>query len=190
MDEKWREIIQLEYERLDEKYGKQWFIWKPAEKRKASSVAGQELLYRMVKEKAGVDLYREKDPIGRLPQGKPYLVKHEDIFFNISHSENMVACVLSKRPVGLDIQFQKEGNWKRAAQRILSPKEWEVYEKNGYDSRCFFEFWTKKESYLKYTGEGIRRELREVEYPGVTFVNLEPEEKYLLTICFENRSYL
>ena len=37
-------------------------------------------------------------------QGKPYFLSHCEIFFNISHSSNYVACVIGDRPVGIDIE--------------------------------------------------------------------------------------
>lgn len=37
-------------------------------------------------------------------QGKPYFLSNCEIFFNISHSSNYVACVIGDRPVGIDIE--------------------------------------------------------------------------------------
>lgn len=37
-------------------------------------------------------------------QGKPYFSSNCEIFFNISHSSNYVACVIGNRPVGIDIE--------------------------------------------------------------------------------------
>lgn len=37
-------------------------------------------------------------------QGKPYFLSNREIFFNISHSSNYVACVIGDRPVGIDIE--------------------------------------------------------------------------------------
>lgn len=58
-----------------------------AEKARISSLMGKELLGQMLLEQYGIDLSREKNPLGKERQGKPFLVHHPEIYFNISHSE-------------------------------------------------------------------------------------------------------
>ena len=36
--------------------------------------------------------------------GKPELISHPDIHFNISHSEDIAACALSRQEIGVDIE--------------------------------------------------------------------------------------
>lgn len=38
------------------------------------------------------------------PNGKPYAVGRPDVHFNVSHSEDVVMCVLADRPVGCDVE--------------------------------------------------------------------------------------
>ncbi|HIS27119.1 MAG TPA: 4'-phosphopantetheinyl transferase superfamily protein [Candidatus Pullilachnospira intestinigallinarum] len=126
------------------------------------SLLGRELLAEILLEKYGIDLPREPAPIARHPLGKPYLSGHEGLYFSISHSACWAACAVGRIPLGLDIQYRKKKKTELLAARILSAQEYAIYETAGDREFCFYDFWVKKESYLKYTGEGIRRDLRTV----------------------------
>lgn len=156
-----------------------------AQKAQISSLMGKKLLGQMLLEQYGIDLSQEKNPLGKERQGKPFLLHHPEIHFNISHSENLVSCGVGNIPLGLDIQFHKQGNFQKTAKRILSPEEWVKYEKAGCTPEMFFQFWTKKESYLKYTGEGIRRELSALSYEDVQFFALNLEQGYTGMVCIQ-----
>ena len=68
--------------------------------------------------------------------GKPYL-ESRAVELSISHSGELWGCALSKKPVGLDIH----------------PEEYRYLQETGFSD--FFSLWTAKESYVKFTGEGI-----------------------------------
>ena len=36
--------------------------------------------------------------------GKPFIVGHPEIFFNLSHCKEAVACAISDQPVGIDVE--------------------------------------------------------------------------------------
>lgn len=94
---------------------------------------------------------RAKDfVISRDGNGKPYQGTVPGLYFNYSHSGNMVACAIADAEVGVDIQKVSENV--KVRERIFCPQELE-------EDCCFTEIWTKKESYLKLTGEGLRREM-------------------------------
>lgn len=70
----------------------------------------------------------------------------------------------------------------------LSRKEYEAVNESENPCAAFAEFWTKKESYLKLTGEGLSDNLKNVlsqeildEYIFETTANLE--KGYVFTIC-------
>lgn len=91
-------------------------------------------------------------------QGKPYQETVPGLFFNYSHSGSMVACGVAGENIGVDIQKQTEGS--KVREKVYCEEEL-VDEENSVDwSRYFTEIWTKKESYLKLTGEGLRREMK------------------------------
>ena len=78
-------------------------------------------------------------------------------YLSISHSVNVCAVAASDIPVGLDIELttRNADRLLKLAERFFSPDEFE-YVKAMPEQR-FYEIWCKKESYVKYTGEGFRR---------------------------------
>ncbi len=93
--------------------------------------------------------------------GKPCFKTHTDIHFNISHTEGLVVCVLSDKPVGIDVERIHEFK-DSLPRRVLTEKEQEFlfgYKENIEVYReLFFRFWTLKESYLKWDGSGFSKE--------------------------------
>lgn len=82
---------------------------------------------------------------------KPYL-DSDDIFFSVSHSENIWACAVSDGKIGIDLQFKKSCKSDLIARKFYYPHE-AAWCKNDLDR--FFAVWTAKESYVKFTGDGI-----------------------------------
>ncbi len=94
----------------------------------------------------------EKTQILRTDMGKPYF-NDLDVHFSISHSQDIWACLMGPDCCGLDIQYIKPCNYKRIAKRFFSLWENAYIEQN--DIEGFFDIWTRKEAYGKYTGEGF-----------------------------------
>ena len=85
---------------------------------------------------------------------KPFLRLSPEIHFSLSHSGNAVLCALDDRPVGADIEMIHS----RKIGRLLSvfnEQEREEILCAGRPELRFTELWTRKESYLKLTGEGL-----------------------------------
>ena len=89
--------------------------------------------------------------------GKPYL-EGKTLHFNVSHSGEYLAIVLSKYPVGIDIQepkFIKDGMFRK----VVQPEEDCLI---GEDrQKDFLRLWTLKESFVKAEGKGIRIALKD-----------------------------
>ncbi|MEI8287870.1 MAG: 4'-phosphopantetheinyl transferase superfamily protein [Verrucomicrobiota bacterium] len=103
-------------------------------------------------------------------QGKPFLqypTLNGGLHFNLSHSRSLVAIALaSGRKVGVDIEhIHKLQDWQQLAMSIFSPRE--LCELNSLPEPqqrdAFFYGWTRKEAYLKATGEGLIDELQAIE---------------------------
>lgn len=92
--------------------------------------------------------------------GKPYFWEYPGIFFNFSHCHRGIACAILDSPIGIDIeeiQFD-EG----LAKVIFNTEELEAVRRSDEPAVKFTELWTRKESYLKLTGEGLRDDMRDV----------------------------
>lgn len=101
----------------------------------------------------------------RRPDGKPFLVDHPALCFNLSHSGALVAVAVAEQEVGVDIeQLRPIAHEMGVAKRIMAPDELARYEALDGTARthCLLWAWSRKEALVKATGEGIRRSLQEV----------------------------
>lgn len=87
--------------------------------------------------------------------GKPFLCGRDDIYFNISHSEKMVICAFSDRPVGADIEAYRHFD-DDLANFVYHESEIRQICSSGIDADIgFTQLWTIKESIMKYFGTGL-----------------------------------
>lgn len=93
--------------------------------------------------------------------GKPSILGHPEIFFNLSHCRKAVACVVADSPVGIDVEETCRFS-DSIARYTLDDEEYESVVKADNPSQAFIRLWTMKEALLKYTGEGLRRDIKTV----------------------------
>ena len=89
--------------------------------------------------------------------GKPYVKELSNVYYNLTHAGECAALVIDKYPVGIDIEGTKERS-RKLAERFFSEEEKECLLKQWSDE-AFTRFWTRKESFLKATGFGMRMPL-------------------------------
>lgn len=90
--------------------------------------------------------------------GKPFFPSHPDVHFSVSHTGNLWVCAFADCPVGCDVQEHRETEPEkrlRLAQRWFSAEECREFEKNGCRPTEFYRIWSRKEAYVKFTGDGI-----------------------------------
>ena len=87
----------------------------------------------------------------RTELGKPYQTTVPELFFNISHSGGVVACVVSDSETGIDVECADRVKPKMAG-TILCEEEMRL----ASDELFCTSIWCRKESYLKMLGTGIR----------------------------------
>ncbi|NRA42203.1 MAG: 4'-phosphopantetheinyl transferase superfamily protein [Pseudomonadales bacterium] len=94
-------------------------------------------------------------------KGKPKLSqpKHSGLWFNLSHTEGLIVCAVSKLPqLGVDCeQLTRDNEILAIAQRYFSTSETaELFSLAPEHQRSrFFDYWTLKESYIKACGQGL-----------------------------------
>ncbi len=120
-----------------------------------------------------LDIPAEQIKLAQGKSGKPYVVNC-NIEFNVSHCEEIVVCAINNTPVGIDIEKIKPIN-PSIIKKFFTPTEQEYIfgkspcveafstELNEMQLKRFFECWTAKEAYLKYTGEGLTDNLSTLE---------------------------
>ena len=91
-------------------------------------------------------------------RGKPYFPDVAALSFSLSHSGACGACAFAGKPLGLDIQMHGARNREGIARRFFHPEEYAYLKKEAF--RDFFQVWAAKESYVKYTGDGLQGGLR------------------------------
>lgn len=96
--------------------------------------------------------------VERTPSGKPYFADRKGLFFSLSHSEEYVACVLSDKEAGVDIQQEKKLLSATIRERILQKEECLPPD----NLTAFFRLWASKEAFVKATGEGLKKDFREL----------------------------
>ncbi len=112
------------------------------------------------------DMLRESFGLPGCPEfsytssGKPFLRDYPEVFFNISHCRRGIACAIMDRPVGIDIEEIQFGE--ELAKVIFSPDELEAVKSADEPAEKFTELWTRKESFLKLTGEGLNDNMKDV----------------------------
>ena len=131
--------------------------------------------------------------IARDGRGKPYFPSAPGLHFSLTHSGEYGACAFFTQPVGLDLQSHTRCRKEAIARRFFHPEEYAYLEEKGFEP--FFQVWTSKESYLKYTGAGFAGGLRtfsvaddgglKAKAEGVEFYRREWPEGYSLCLCAE-----
>jgi 4'-phosphopantetheinyl transferase len=114
------------------------------------------------------------------PNGKPGLtgcLAQGGLCFNLAHSEDLaLIAVTHLGPIGVDLEYVRPmADADELVARFFSVREnarFETLPANQKDA-AFFNLWTRKEAWLKATGDGIGHLLNRVE---VTFLPGEPAQ--------------
>ena len=97
-------------------------------------------------------------PILKDARGKPYVGK-DGVYISIAHSHERCLVAVSNSEIGVDIEYRSkdEARLIRIAERYFTEKEAEYVK--AKPSERFYEIWCAKESFIKFTGEGMARPL-------------------------------
>ena len=130
--------------------------------------------------------------ISQADNGKPYLCDIP-LYFSLSHSGERVMCVLSDGKVGCDVQ-QIRPISPTLAQRFFHPDEISLLTAQPTEKAkesLFFRLWTKKESFVKFTGEGLCRPLSSFSVTDVTccFAEYDLSDGYEYAVCADRPNF-
>jgi 4'-phosphopantetheinyl transferase len=97
------------------------------------------------------------------PAGKPTLAHYPHLQFSLAHCDDLALCaVCAGRRLGLDLEGPRPvPEALEIARRHFSPSEAAQLEQlpAGDVTPAFLRLWTRKEAYLKATGEGLAQDL-------------------------------
>lgn len=125
-------------------------------------------------------------------QGKLFLPEHPHLFFNIAHSGDLLALILSHAPVGIDLEKKRKVKAIALAHKFFSLEEIDFITSKGeaFVEEKFLQLWTAKEAVLKGDGRGITAGLRNVfaiiEKENVVSLTLEKKLWYLTSLSLES----
>jgi len=142
------------------------------------------LAYQLLKQGLREDYGITENPIFEYnTHGKPGIVGHPEIYFNLSHCKEAAACVISDAPVGIDVESIR--SYKDSlAQYTMNDEELQRIQKAANPAVAFIRLWTMKEAALKLIGTGISNDLKTVlrENPQFHFTTHEAPS-YIYTVC-------
>lgn len=129
--------------------------------------------------------------------GKPYINSNKSFNFNISHSNNLVAIIISNEEVGIDIEYVREINLK-CFSKVLTEYEMRMIKKSNNQIDKFYEIWTVKECFSKEEGIGLsildHNFAIDYKHNSIKYNNKHIEfktfhiDKYIISICSKNIS--
>ena len=123
----------------------------------------------------------ERPIFGYGEHGKPFIVGHPDIHFNFSHCREGVICVVSDRPVGVDIESIRE--YKESLVRYtMNDDEVREIESASDPASAFIRFWTMKEATMKLIGTGISNDMKTIIDTTKYKYTTVDRQRYIYTI--------
>lgn len=116
--------------------------------------------------------------------GKPAIVGHPDIFFNLSHCKEAVLCAISDQPVGVDVESVRSFN-ESLVHYTMNEDEIREIETAEDRAVAFIRLWTMKEAALKLEGTGISKDMKQVLLlDGLDFETfIDAQGRFVYSIC-------
>ncbi len=92
---------------------------------------------------------------------KPYLASLPWLHFNISHSEDYAIIAVSRKKVGIDVEFMSEDfNFNDILPDIFNENEILSIQNVANKKNAFYNLWTRKEAFVKALGKGIDEDFK------------------------------
>ena len=122
------------------------------------------------------------------PHGKPFLRDYPHIHFNLSHCSCAALCVVSDAPVGCDVETVEKALDMGLCNHCCSPAEREAVLASAHPEQAFCTLWTRKEAFLKWTGEGLSDRLPDLlsspEASAAHFKSyVSPDAAFVYSLC-------
>ena len=119
---------------------------------------------------------------------KPYDASGK-CYFNTSHCEKAVACIIGDLPNGIDIdRVINHDCYRTIVKKVCNNNEIELLNNSKEPLVEFTKLWTFKESYLKMVGTGIVGDLKRICYENCNICyESNVYKNYVLTYCSSSK---
>ena len=114
--------------------------------------------------------------------GKPSIVGHPEIFFNLSHCKEAAICVVSDQPVGVDVEGIREYK-ESLVNYTMNDEEIAQIKTAENPAAAFIRLWTMKEATTKLIGTGISNDMKTVIDPTKYKYTTVDRQRYIYTVC-------
>ena len=141
------------------------------------------LAYQLLKEGLQKEYGLTGNPIFEYNEhGKPSIVGHPEIYFNLSHCKEAVVCAISDKPVGVDVESHREFS-ESLINYTLNDEEIAEIRKSYNVAAAFIRLWTMKEATSKLIGTGITHDVKSlIDTKKYKYTTVE-RQRYTYTIC-------
>ena len=131
--------------------------------------------YRDIMAQYGADLPKEVEIVRK--EGEKPRFDTEEAYFNLSHSGGVMMLGISHSRIGVDIEKIRD----------IDYKKFDFIDAD--DLEDFFEKWTERESYLKFTGEGLSAFRREIPSEA-HFEHFPVWDEYHACVCADEQNII
>lgn len=141
------------------------------------------LAYQLLKEGLQKEYGITENPIFEYNEhGKPLLIGHPEIFFNLSHCKEAAICVVSDQPVGVDVESIREYK-ESLVNYTMNDEEIAQIKSAENPAATFIRLWTMKEATTKLIGTGISNDMKTViDTLKYKYTTVE-RQQYIYTTC-------
>ena len=94
---------------------------------------------------------------------KPHLISDRSIHFNVSHSEDYAIIAVANHQIGVDVEFiSRNFEYQDILSHVFSDFEINTVLSAKNSKNTFYKLWTRKEAFVKATGDGITDSLKNI----------------------------
>ena len=114
--------------------------------------------------------------------GKPSIVGHSEIYFNLSHCKEAAICVVSNQPVGVDVEGIREYR-ESLVNYTMNDEEITLIKSAENHAAAFIRLWTMKEATTKLIGTGISNDMKTVIDTTQYKYTTVDRQRYIYKVC-------
>ncbi len=144
------------------------------------NISSQDFLSKILKENYDIDKYE----LIYNEYGKPFL-KDNNLFFNISHDNNLMVIAISDKNIGIDIEYLTYNRF--VLKKCFNEKEQHKVNDKVNKEKEFTKIWVMKEAYVKMKGTGIITDLKDIDTTKIKNIDIIDNEEYIIAICKDSR---